>query len=172
MNTAINNERANALLQNAEAKFGFIPNVLREMSSSPAALEMYMQGQASLAHEANTLSERDKNLVQLVTSKESDCTYCVAAHRAIGKGLGSSPEALAAISQGESIEDSEGSAIVEATRLLITKQGHLSGADLASLQAQGIDKATLYEMIGGISVKLLSNWVNHIASTKVDAQFE
>jgi len=79
---------------------------------------------------------------------------------------------LAAIGRGESVNDSEGGAIVEATRLLIAKQGHLSGADLASLQAQGIDKAMLFEMIGGISVKLLSNWVNHIANTKIDAQFE
>ncbi|MFT5080736.1 MAG: putative peroxidase-related enzyme [Planctomycetota bacterium] len=172
MNTHLQNERAEALLQSAEAKFGFVPNLLRELSKSPAALEVYLQGQASLAHDDNVLSPRDKNLVQLVTSATADCKYCTAAHVAMGKGAGSSNDALTAVARGESVSESEGKAFVDATRLLIAKQGNLTGADLAALEAQGIDKATLYEVVGSISVKLLSNWVNHIANTKVDAQFE
>ena len=60
---------------------------------------------------------------------------------------------------------------MNATRLLMDKQGHLSGEDLAKLEQQGIDREVLFEIIGNIAVKTISNWVNHIARTKVDKQF-
>jgi alkylhydroperoxidase family enzyme len=56
-------------------------------------------------------------------------------------------------------------------QLLLDKQGHLSGEDLARLEGQGIGREVIYELIANISVKMLSNWVNHVAKTKIDAQF-
>ena len=171
MKTTDNNARTTALFEAAEAKFGFVPNVLQEMSASPAALEIYMQTQGSLAHPESRLSDRERNLVQLAVSQHFGCGYCVAAHTAVGKGAGSAPEALAAVAKGQAVSEEEGGLFVDAVRLLLAKEGHLSGADLAQLEAVGIDKEVLFEMIANISVKLLSNWVNHIAGTEVDVAF-
>ena len=40
---------AHQILEQVKRKFGFVPNVLREMSASPAALQVYLGGQESLA---------------------------------------------------------------------------------------------------------------------------
>jgi hypothetical protein len=60
MTTTIQETRKTALLDAATTKFGFLPNVLSKMSTSTAALEIYMRGQDSLAHEENHMSDRDR----------------------------------------------------------------------------------------------------------------
>jgi AhpD family alkylhydroperoxidase len=171
MTPTTQSERTPPLLDAAKAKFGFVPNVLRQMSTSPAALEVYMQAQGSLANPGNRLSNRDRNLVQLAVSQHFGCDYCSAAHATIGKGLGSEPSTLDAVRAGQAIPEGEGGHMVEAVRLLLAGQGHLSGEERARLEGQGIDREVLYELIANISTKLLSNWVNHLAETEIDPQF-
>ena len=75
------------------------------------------------------------------------------------------------MANGEAIAADAGGKYVEAALLIMEKQGHLTGQDLARLEGQGLDREVLYEIIGNIGVKIVSNWINHIAGTKVDAQF-
>ena len=171
MTTATQETRKQELLAGAEAKFGFVPNVLRQMSTSTAALEVYMQGQAALGAEGNRLTDKERNFVQLAVSQVNECDYCKAAHVAIGRMGGADTSDLEAVAAGQTIDASEGGDHVAATRLLMEKQGHLTAEDLGKLEQQGIDKEVLYEIIGNIAVKTVSNWVNHIAGTKIDAQF-
>ncbi|MFT5289587.1 MAG: putative peroxidase-related enzyme [Planctomycetota bacterium] len=171
MTTTTQDTRKEELLAGAESKYGFVPNLLRQLSTSTAALELYTQGQATLSAEGSRLSGKERNLVQLTVSEINDCGYCKAAHSAIGRMDGVDSSVLAAVSAGQSIEASEGGDYVAAARLLIEKQGHLSGEDLARLEKQGIDREVLFEIIGSIAIKTVSNWVNHIARTKVDAEF-
>jgi len=43
--------------------------------------------------------------------------------------------------------------------------------DQEALAADGIERAVLYEIVGLIGVKTISNYVNHIAGTDVDDAF-
>lgn len=171
MSTSIQDSRKQDLLSIAEAKFGFVPNVLKEMGTSPAALEVYLKGQGALGNEDNRLSAEQRNYVQLAVSAANDCAYCSSAHQAIGRMQGSSPDDLKAVASGQEISVEAGGLYVEAARLIMEKQGHLDGQDLARLEAQGLDREVLYEIIANIGVKLVSNWINHIAGTRVDTQF-
>lgn len=164
-------DRKQELLSSAEAKFGFVPNVLRQMSDSPTTLDVYLSGQRALAQEGGRLGERERNLVQLAAARFFDCNYCKSAHKAIGRSQGVQPSTLEAVAGGQDISADEGGKIVEAARLLMDKQGHLSGEDLARLQAAGVDREVLFEIISGIAMKLVTTWVNHISRTKVDDQF-
>ncbi|HED66570.1 MAG TPA: hypothetical protein ENJ09_13570 [Planctomycetes bacterium] len=171
MTTETQTDRTDALLGAAEEAFGFVPNVLREMSASPGALDTYLSGQKALAAPGARLSERDRNLVQLAVSQHFDCEYCKTAHAGIARKLGSSPEAIEAASTGGEVDASEGGAFVDAARLLLAKHGKLDGRDLARLEAAGVDRPMLIELVGSISLKVLSTWVNHIAGTEIDPQF-
>lgn len=169
--TTTQRDRKEELLSVAKAKFGFVPNVLRQMSDSPAALDVYLSGQRALAHEGGRLDERERNLVQLAAARFYDCDYCTTAHCAIGRSQGVEGATLEAVASGQSVPDAEGGRYVEAAKLLLDKQGHLSGEDLARLKAEGIDREVLFEIVGGIAVKLVSTWVNHISNTEIDDQF-
>lgn len=61
--------------------------------------------------------------------------------------------------------------VVKGTRLVLAKKGWLSAEDLEALEADGIDRRQLYELIALIGLKTISTYINHIAHTEIDPQF-
>jgi len=51
------------------------------------------------------------------------------------------------------------------------KRGWLSDDDLAEFEDVGFGRDVLYEIVGIVGIKTISNYVNHIAHTEVDPQF-
>ncbi len=156
----------NEVFESVRRKYGFVPNLIREMSASPAVARVYLGGQEAMA--GASLSARDQQVVQLAVSVYNECAYCRAAHRAGAKGGGVAPADIAAIERGDRAEDPRVAALVSATWELLDLRGFLKGADLERLLAQGIDRAQVYEIVALIGLKTISNWVNHIAHTEID----
>lgn len=157
------------IFEGVRKKFGFVPNLVREMSVSPAVLRVYLGGQEAMA--SASLSARDQQVVQLAVSVYNECTYCRAAHRAGAKGAGVAAADIAAVEKGDRAEDPRVRALAAATWELLDVRGWLKATDLARLEAEGIDRAQVLEIVALIGLKTISNWVNHIAHTEVDAPF-
>lgn len=62
--------------------------------------------------------------------------------------------------------------IVETTRLILQKRGWLTAEELRNAEGNGISKTRLYEIIAYIGLKTITNYINHIAHTPVDSQFQ
>ena len=152
-----------------EAKFGFVPNVIREMGKSPAVARVYVEGQEAMADASLTALEQ--LAVQLAVSVHNACGYCQAAHRLGGRMAGIPDEDLEAIEKGLLPRDPRLKPLVHATRLLLQRRGFLGKADLAIIEAAGVDRPQLYEIIALIGLKTISNYVNHIAHTEIDKAF-
>lgn len=157
------------ILDAVREKFGFVPNVLREMAASPAALRVYLASQEAMAAHG-VLSPGEQQVVQLAISAANGCHYCTAAHTALGKAAGVEATDLAAIRAGRAPADSRAAALAETVRLLLERQGWLEGPDLARLEGLGVDRRTLYDVVAFVGLKTISNWVNHIAATPVDPE--
>ena len=161
---------ADRVLEQVKQKFGFVPNVLAEMSKSPAALRVYVEGGVALADAS--LSPKEQQAVQLTVSTVNECAYCQAAHSMGGKMAGIDPADIEAIKSGGLPADEGLKGAVSAARLVHEKQGWLDADDLSALEAQGIDRRRLYDVIAITGLKLISNYVNHIAHTDIDEQFK
>lgn len=161
---------ADQVLEQVKQKFGFVPNVLAEMAKSPAALQVYVGGGAALANAS--LTPKEQQAVQLAVSTANKCEYCQAAHSMGGKMAGIDAADLEAIKSGGLPADARLKAVVSAARLVHEKQGWLDANDLSQLESQGISRAQLYEVIAIMGLKLISNYVNHIAHTELDEQFK
>ena len=162
-------EGSRLALTGAKAKFGFVPNLIREMSVSPAVAQVYLGGQQAMA--AATLSARDQQVVQLAISVYNECAYCKAAHRMGASASGIAAADIAAIERGDRAEDPRVGALVTATWEILDLRGWLKAADLERLRALGVDRAQVYEIVALIGLKTISNWINHIAHTEIDAAF-
>jgi len=156
------------VLEQVKQKFGFVPNVVTEIAKSPAALQVYVGGSKAMG--SATLSPQEQQAVQLAISTTNKCGYCQAAHSMGGKVAGIAPADLDAIQAGKPPQDGRLKAVVGAVRLLQEKQGFLSDEDVKSLEGQGVDRVQLYELIALIGLKTITNYVNHIAHTELDAQ--
>ena len=64
---------------------GKIPNILKGLAQSPAALEAYMSLSGALS--GGTFSPKVREQIALATAGGNGCDYCASAHTAIGKSL-------------------------------------------------------------------------------------
>lgn len=152
-----------------EKKMGFVPNLLREMSESMPTLLVYLSGQDALAKGA--LTPKEQQAVQLTVASVNGCHYCQAAHDWLGQKVGIPEKEIKAIRAGAPLQGERLAGVVDATRLVMEKRGWLTQDDLQGLEAKGVSKPKLYEIVAFIGLKTISNYINHIAHTPVDAEF-
>ena len=63
-----------------------VPNLMRVLASSPAALEGYLNFNEALSH--GSLSGELRELISVVVAEANGCEYCLSAHTEIGKMVG------------------------------------------------------------------------------------
>ncbi|GIV57288.1 MAG: alkyl hydroperoxide reductase AhpD [Rhodothermaceae bacterium] len=164
-------QQAQNVLDNVQQKYGFVPNLYREMTAhSPAVADVYLQ--ANEAAEGISLTPRETQAVILAVSAYNDCHYCTKAHRTVGKMVGLPEDEIDAILGGDLPRDERLRHLVAATRLTLDKRGWLSDEDLETLASRGISRGQVYEIVALIGIKTISNYINHIAHTEVDPQFQ
>ena len=152
------------------ASWGFFPNLARVMAESPAALELLLAGYAALSAKS-TLSPAEQQLVCIVASRENECAYCVAAHSTLALGAGLAPRALDAARDGTPIDDPRLNALQLTTAQLVRRRGWLDPETKSAFSDAGYRSGQLLEVVGWVALKLLTNYVNHIAATPVDPQW-
>jgi len=150
--------------------WGFLPNLGAVMAESPAALDLLWAGYAALSAKA-TLSPVEQQLVCVVASRENGCGYRVAAHSTMALWAKMTPGVLRAAREGAEIDVSRLNALRVTTERLVRQRGWLSEADKEVFVAAGYQPGQLLEIIGWISMKLLTNYTNHVADPPVDVQW-
>lgn len=159
----------NAIFEAVKKKFGFVPNLIREMSRNPAVARVYLEGQDALA--GGVLSPAEQQVVQLAVSAFNECDYCRAAHGLGSRMAGVAAAEIEAIQKGELPDDRRLRSLVHSTWLVLDTRGSLGDNNVAALEAEGIDRAQLYEIVAIVGLKTISNYINHIAHTPIDPAF-
>ena len=152
-------------LARVKAAFGFVPNLMAGIAdTNPAVATAYLGASAAL--EGGVLSPAEKQIVMLAVSSFNDCHYCTAAHRTTGKAMGVSQSELDAIDARTLPSDPRSRALVDATWTILSERGWVNDAKLARL---GVSRTEAFEIIAIIGLKTISNYVNHIQGTEIDA---
>lgn len=157
------------ILRGVREKFGFVPNLFRTLSISPAVSEVYLMANAAM--EGSSMPAQETQAVNLAVSAENGCKYCVAAHSAICKMVGIEVSEINLIKTGSLPEEASLASAVTAARLIMEKKGWLTDVELTDLEAKGVGRAKIYEIIALIGIKTIANYVNHVGKTKIDAEF-
>lgn len=163
-------DEAKPLLQNSEKAFGMIPNLHAVMAESPQVLEAYQT--LHRLFENSSLSADERNVIWLTISTANECHYCVPAHTAIAKSQGLDDAEIERLRDQSPLEDAKLEALRQFTLALVKKRGAVDAAEVDAFLEAGFDRRQLLEAILGVSQKVLSNYVNHVAETPVDKPFE
>lgn len=163
---------AKTVRETAADIFGMVPNLVTEITDhNPAAADVYLSANAKI--ETNgVLSPAEQQAVILAISSYNDCHYCTKAHAVAGQQAGLDPDVIDEINAGGLPEDDRLRSLVRATRRILGKRGWLSDADETEFSDLGLNRPELYEIITLIGIKTISNYVNHIAGTEIDAAFQ
>jgi uncharacterized peroxidase-related enzyme len=163
--------REREVLEKAKAAVGFIPNMYANMAHQPALLETYLDGYARFRSEAG-FSPAEQEVVFLTISRANACDYCMAAHSMLAlQKSGLSAAATEALRNDQPIPDAKLEALAHFTRTLVEKRGFIAKADAEAFQAAGYTEQHILGVVLALSVKILSNYTNHLFHTTVDDAF-
>ncbi|MFQ5487963.1 MAG: carboxymuconolactone decarboxylase family protein [Gammaproteobacteria bacterium] len=158
------------LLEKSQQAFGMIPNLHAVMAAAPAVLEAYQQ--LNQLFQQTSFSAEELTVVWQTINVEHECHYCVPAHTAIAHMMQVDPAITNALREGRAMPDEKLQVLHLTTLALVRKRGRLSEEELQRFQAAGYGPQQLLEIILGISQKVMSNYINHLAGTPVDAPFK
>ncbi len=163
-------EASRPFMQAAKDKFGFVPNVLKIQAEAPALIKGYLTLSGILGESG--LSPAEQQTILLSASIANECNYCGAAHSGGALGAGVSKEDVEAIRTGGQISDPKLAALSTLTKQIVKKRGWVKPEDQDAFLEAGYTKADIMHIVLGISVKTMTHYVNHMADTPLDEQFE
>jgi len=162
-------EGSKPILAAAQKKFGFVPNLIRVMAEAPAAAEAYTTVMGIF--ESSSLSDAEKQTVLLSASFANGCDYCIAAHSKIAAMKGVPADIVEALRAGATLPDTRLDALAVLSRAVVETRGWPGEAAKEAFFAAGYGAREYLEVLVGVTVKTLSNYVNHAADTPLDAAF-
>jgi uncharacterized peroxidase-related enzyme len=156
---------AKTLLDGVQRKLGFVPNLMRTLAVSPAALDAYLSFNDRLGH--GVLSPKLREQLALTVAYSNSCQYCLAAHTAIGGMLGLTPSQVEAAYTADS-DDPRIAAALHFAQELVQNQGHVSDEEVDKVREAGYGDAEIAEIVGHVALNVFTNYFNTVAQTEVD----
>lgn len=162
-------EAARPLLEQAKAAYSFVPNLLATMAEAPALLEGYMT--LAAVFDKTDLTETERQIILMTNNRLNGCTYCMAAHTSISQMAGVPADVIEALRNNTPIAAPRLEALRTFSAVVTETRGWPSEADINAFLAAGYSRQTILEVLVGTSLKVMSNYTNHIAETTLDDAF-
>ena len=157
------------LLEDSLKSFGMIPNLHGVMAEAPALLEGYQRLHGLF--QATSFSADELTVVWQTINVEHGCHYCVPAHTAIAHGMKVDVSIIEALRTGSPLPEKL-EALRQFTLAMTRKRGNVDPADLDAFYSAGYGHQQVLEVVLGLAQKVMSNYVNHVAETPLDAPFQ
>lgn len=162
-------EASKPFLKGAQKAYSFVPNLLGAMATAPTLLEGYMT-LTGIFNKTN-LSETERQIILMTNNRLNSCNYCMAAHTSVSQMAGVPNDVIQALRDGTPIADPKLEALRMFAAVITQTRGWPSDDQVQAFLDAGYTQQTVLEVILGTSLKVLSNYTNHVASTAVDKAF-
>jgi AhpD family alkylhydroperoxidase len=141
-----------------------VPNVYASLAHSDTALGNFL----AFGSSKTSFSAKEKEVINLVVSQINDCTYCLAAHSAMGKMNGFSEEEILELRAGTASFDPKLDALVKLAKYTAENKGAATVAILENFYAQGYTKGSLADAILIIGEITITNYFNNAIEVAID----
>lgn len=151
------------IFDNLDKALGFVPNLYATIGYSDNGLKRFLDYQNA----KTSLSNKEKEAVNLIVSQVNMCVYCQSAHLVLGKMNGFTDQQLWRIRKGKS-EDAKLNALVKLAAEVTQNRGYASNENVEDFFAQGYTKENLVDLILQISDKTAMNYLHNLTKVPVD----
>jgi len=162
-------KESKVMLEASQQAWGMIPNLHGIMAEAPNVLLGY-----KLLHDLfqeTSFNNDELTVVWLTINVENQCLYCVPAHTAIAKSMQVDEAIIDALRNVTELPTHKLQVLHETTLALLRDKGKPDESVLATFYEAGYKNQQLLEIVLGISQKIMSNYINHLAKTPVDKAF-
>jgi uncharacterized peroxidase-related enzyme len=151
------------IFDNLQKALGFVPNLYATIAYSNNGLARYLAYQNA----KTSLSNKEKEAVNLIVSQVNGCVYCQSAHTVIAKMNGFTDEQILDIRRGKS-DDQKLNSLVALAADITKSRGKASGDLVDAFYANGYTNENLVDLILQISDKSAMNYLHNLTDIPVD----
>ena len=151
------------IFDNLNKALGFVPNLYATIGLSSNGLGRYLAYQNA----KTSLSNKEKEAVNLIVSQINGCIYCQSAHTVIGKMNGFTDEQLLDIRRGTAT-DAKLKALVQLAASITKNKGRADAATVDAFFAAGYNNENLIDVILQVADKVAMNYVHNLTQVPVD----
>jgi alkylhydroperoxidase family enzyme len=163
-------EQSKPALQNLNAAFGMVPNLLGAMATSPVLINSLV-GLFQKVH-GGSFTEAQVQILLLTNAVTNASPWPVAFHTALALKEGIDPADVEAIREGRAPRDRQYAALSTLAKTLIEKRGRLDDSDIEKFTGAGFGKDLLLEVIGVVAASTITNYTGSVTKPPVDAPFQ
>ncbi|MCI0350402.1 MAG: carboxymuconolactone decarboxylase family protein [Acidobacteriales bacterium] len=154
------------LLAAVHKQLGVVPNLMKLVGNSPAALEGYLSLNSALGK--GTIGAKTGERIALAIAEINGCSYCLSAHTYLGKNVAKLDDAEIAANRDGTSSDPKAAAAIHFAARVALERGHVSDADVQAVKAAGYSNAEIVEIVLHVALNTLTNYVNEVAQTEID----
>lgn len=151
------------IFDNLQKALGFVPNLYATIAHSDNGLSRYLAFQSA----KTSLSNKEKEAVNLIVSQVNGCVYCQSAHLVLGKMNGFSEDQLLDIRKGKST-DAKLNALVQLAAEITDNKGRASSETVDAFFEIGYTNENLVDLILQVSDKTAMNFLHNLTQIPVD----
>lgn len=156
-------ENNQVIFDNLQKALGFVPNLYATIAHSKNGLDRFLNYQNA----KTSLSNKEKEAVNLIVSQVNNCIYCQSAHLVLGKMNGFTDEQLVEIRHGKS-SDSKLNALVALAADITKNRGNAQESTVNTFFDKGYTNENLVDLILQISDKTAMNYLHNLTKIPVD----
>ncbi|WP_047257925.1 carboxymuconolactone decarboxylase family protein [Chromobacterium subtsugae] len=154
------------LLAAVQQQLGMVPNLMKLLAHSPAALEGYLSLNGALGKGRLGAALRER--IALAVAEFNGCDYCLSAHSYLAKHVARLGDDEIAAARDFASADAKQAAALRFALNVAEQRGRVADAELAALREAGFDEAETLEIVAVVALNILTNYINNAAATAVD----
>ena len=154
------------LLDAVNRQLGIVPNLMKVLGNSPAALGGYLNLNGALAK--GTIGVKTGERIALAIAEFNRCGYCLAAHTYLGKHVAKLDDAEITANRNGSSSEAKADAAVRFAVNVAQERGHVSDIAVQAVKSAGYSDAEVMEIVLHVALNTLTNYVNEVAQTEID----
>jgi uncharacterized peroxidase-related enzyme len=154
------------LLDAVKKQLGVVPNLMRLVGNSPAALEGYLSLSGALGK--GSIGAKTGERIALAIAEINRCDYCLSAHTYLASNVAKLDAAEISANRHGQSGDAKADAAVRFAASVAIERGHVSDTAVAAVKAAGFTDAEVIEVVLHVALNTLTNYVNSVAHTEID----
>lgn len=153
-----------AIFDGINGKLGFVPNIYATYAYSENALGRYLE----FANGKTVLTNKEKEAINLVVSQINGCSYCLAAHTAIGKMNGFTDDQILELRKGSASFDGKLDKLVKLAMSIVLNRGQISDHEIEQFYTVGYTNESLVDTIVAVGEKTITNYLHKVTNIPID----
>ena len=160
-------EASKPLIDQTVAEFGGLISLHALFAESPVTYETYLKA-FDLFLKNSSFTPLEAQVVFMTSNFINRCHYCMAGHSMMMKRAKMPDDVIDDLREGRTLADPKLAALQSFARELLEKRGHIGDDRLQAFLDAGYDRKAALDVLTGLAAKLISNFTNALAHTRLD----